>query len=110
MPLRHTTEFPKRFLNAFTQGLERFRETQRDRFDVAVGQHAVKERVIETRSSDLQVQTIHHREVASGQSCGVMLLWEEDGFAWPMEASPLGDASFEGSSSGVGELARLSLL
>ena len=24
MPLRHTTEFPKRFLNALTQGLERF--------------------------------------------------------------------------------------
>ena len=110
MPLRHTTEFPKRFLNALTQGLERFRETQRDRLDVAVGQHAVKERVIESRSSDLHVQTIHDREVAGGQSCGVMLLWEEDGFAWPMQASPLCHASLEGSSSGVRELARLSLL
>ncbi|MEO8496373.1 MAG: hypothetical protein ABI614_15000 [Planctomycetota bacterium] len=110
MPLRHTTEFPKRLLNAFTQGLERFRETQRDRFDVAVGQHAVKEGVIESRSSDLHVQTIHHREVAGGQSGGVMLLWKEDRFAWPMQASPFGDASLEGSSSGVRELARLGLL
>ncbi|MDA1055745.1 MAG: hypothetical protein O3C40_35570 [Planctomycetota bacterium] len=66
--------------------------------------------MIETRSSDLQVQTIHHREVASGQSCGVMLLWEEDGFAWPMKVSPLCHASLEGASRGVGKLARLSLL
>jgi hypothetical protein len=110
MSLRHATKFPKRFLKAFTQGLERFRETQRDRFDVAVGQHAVKECVIESRSSDLHVQTIHDGEVAGGQSSGVMLLWEEDGFARSMQASPIGDASLEGSSRGVGELAGLSLL
>jgi hypothetical protein len=61
MTLRHTTEFPKRFLNAGTQRFERFGETQGHRLDVAVRQHAMKERVIESVSDDLHakfVQTV----------------------------------------------------
>jgi hypothetical protein len=110
MSLRHSAEFPKRFLNAFTQGLKRFRETERDRFDVAVSQHAMKEPVIESRSSNLHVQRIHNREVAGGQSGRMMKLLKVDRLAWPMQAPPLSYASLKGSASGVGKRAGLGLL
>jgi hypothetical protein len=110
MSLRHTTELPKRFLNPFAECFKRLGETQRDRFDVAVGQHAVKEPVIESLSRDLHVQTIHDREVTGGQSGRMMKLFKVDGLAWSMQASPSGDAAFESSSRGVGELAGLRLL
>jgi hypothetical protein len=110
MSLRHATEFPKRFLNPFAQCFKRFRETQRDRFDVAVSQHAMKEAVIESRSSDLHIQTIHDREVTGRQAGRMMKLFKVNRLAGPMQASPLGHASLEGSSCGVGKFARLSLL
>ena len=58
MPLRDTAKFPERFLNAMTECFKRFRKTQGDRFDVAVGQDAVKQCMVESLSGD-------HRETGT---------------------------------------------
>jgi hypothetical protein len=97
MPLGDTTEFPERFLNAFTERLERFGETERDRFDVAVRQDAVKQSVIESHSGDLDPEIIADGEIACREPSGMMLLGKEDGLARSMESSPLGDPALESS-------------
>lgn len=49
---RHAAEVPKRILDPLAECLEGLRETQRDRLDIAVRQHTVKQRVLEGLSGD----------------------------------------------------------
>ena len=52
---------------AGTERFKRLGKTQRDAFDIAVGQHAVKERVVETLPGDLHTQLVADGEVAGRQ-------------------------------------------
>lgn len=95
VPLRHSAELPERFLDALAERLERFRKTQRDTFHVAVSQHAVKQRVIESLAGDRHAQLIAHGEVARRQSSRPMNLAEEHRLPRPVQAAPSGHASLE---------------
>ena len=110
MPLRHAAEFPERFLNAGTERFKRLGKTQRDGFDVAVGQHAVEECVIETLPGDLHTQLVADGEVAGRQSPRIMFLTEENRLARAMQASPFVDASFKCATRGIWKLINMSLL
>ena len=110
MPQRHATELPERFLNARAQCFKRLRKTKRHTFDVAVRQHAVIERVIESIPGDLHVQLITDREVTGRPSPRMMILAEEDRLARTMKAPPLRHAAFESSPRGIGKLTFVSLL
>jgi len=110
MPLRHATEFPERFLDPCAECLERFAEAKRNRFDVAVGQHAMKQQVVKSLAGDLDTQSVHDRKVAGGQSPGVMLLGKVDWLVGTVQRSPLGHPSFEGAASRIGELTRVLFL
>ena len=110
MPLRDTTEFPERLLNAGTERFKRFRKTQRNTFGVAVGQYAVEECMIESPPGNLDAQFIADCEVTRGQSPTVMLLIKEGDFARPMQTSPLVDATFKCATSGIRKLSFVSLL
>lgn len=110
MPFRHAAELPERFLNAGAERFERFRKAQRHAFDVAPGQHAVKERVIKSLPGDLHTKFIADGEVTGRQSPRMMVLTEENGLARAMQASPFVHASFECSACGIGKPARMRLL
>jgi len=103
MPLRHSTEFPERFLNSGTECFKRFGKAQRHRFYIAVRQDAVVQCVIESCSGDRDPQLIADREVTGRQPSRMMDLAEEDRLAWTVKASPLGHTPFERSSSGIGK-------
>lgn len=103
MPLWHSTEFPERFLNAGTQCFKRFGKAQRHRFHIAVRQHAVVQRVIESRSGDRHLELVADREVTGRQPSRMMNLTEEDRLAWTVQASPFRHTPFERSSSGIGK-------
>ncbi len=72
MPQRHAAEFPERFLNVLTERFKRFGKTERDRLDVAVGQYAVKRRVIEPLAGDFHAEFVADGEVAGRESTGVI--------------------------------------
>lgn len=110
MTLRHTTEFPERFLNAGTQRFERFGETQGHRFDVAVRQHAMKERVIESVSGDLHAKLVANGEVTGCQSPGVVILTEDDSFPRSVKTPPFRYSTFECPPRGIRKLTFVSLL
>ncbi len=110
MPLWHSAEFPEGFLNAGTEGFERFGKAQRHRFHIAVRQHAVVQPVIESRSGDRHLELIADREVAGRQPSGIMNLTEEDRLAWTVKASPFRHTPFERASSGIGKPTGVTLL
>jgi hypothetical protein len=110
MPVRDSAEFPERLLNAGTERFKRLRKTQRDTLDVAVGQHAVEERVVESPPGNPDAQFIADREVTGGQSSTVMFLIKEGDFARAMQTSPLVDATFKCATRGIRELSFVSLL
>jgi hypothetical protein len=102
---RHTTELPKRILNSLAECFEGFGETQRNGFDVAVRQHAVKERVLESRSGNLHVQRIANGEIACRESSRVVILRKENRLVGTVDRSPIGDPSLERSACRILELA-----
>jgi len=104
MLLGDTTELPERVLNSLAECFEGFRKTQRNRFDVTIGQHAVEQRVFEGRPGDLHGQGIADREVAGGEPSGMVILRKEDSLVGPVDRPPLSDPSFERPSRGVFEL------
>jgi hypothetical protein len=101
VPLWHTTELPERFLNALTESFKRFRKTQRDRFHIAVCQHAVEQCVVESRSGDCHAEVVADGEVARSQSARMMNLAEVNRLVRPVKTTPCGDAPFECSPSGI---------
>jgi hypothetical protein len=108
MPFGHAAEFPERFLNTRTERFKRLRKAQRYAFDIAVRQHAVEERVLETLPGDLHPQCVADGEVTGRQSPRMMFLTEENRPARAMQTSPSGDASLERSTSGIREPAFVS--
>jgi len=74
MPLRDAAKLPECFLNAVTERFKRFRKTQRDRFEVAVREYAMKKRMVEGRSSKRHAEFIADGEVARGQPSRMMNL------------------------------------
>jgi hypothetical protein len=110
MQLRHAPELPERFLDAFAEGFERFRKTERDGLDIGVRQDAMKKRVIESRTGDLDPEFIHHGEVTGGDLPGMMLLRKGDGLVGPVGASPEPHAALERPSRGIEMLSRITLL
>lgn len=110
MPPRHAAEFPERFLNALAERFKRFGKTQRNRLNVAVGQHAMKPRVVKPLAGDLHAEPIANGEVAGRQSTGGMHLGEEHRLARPMQTSPLGHPSLERATRRIGKPAGPGLL
>ena len=74
MPLRDAAKLPECFLNAVTERFKRFRKTQRDRFEVAVREYAMKKRMVKGRSSNCHAEFIADGEVARGQPSRMMNL------------------------------------
>jgi hypothetical protein len=110
VPGGYAAKFPERFLNSLTERFERLRKTQRHTFHIAVRQHAVEKRVIESMAGNLHPQFIAHREVTGRQASGVMVLVEEDRLPRPMQAAPLTHAALKRASRGVRKLTRMCLL
>ena len=110
MPLRHSTKFPERFLNACAQRFKGFGKAQRHAFDVAVRQDAVEQRVIKSLSGDLHTQLIAHREVTGGQSSRVMLLIKENRLSGAMQTAPLAHASLKSATCRIRKLSCVTLL
>jgi hypothetical protein len=110
MPLRYATKLPERLLNAGTECLERFRKTEAHAFDIAVRQHAVKERVIESLPANLHAQAIADREVTGGQSTRMMILAEENRLPRTVQTSPPADTPLKRTLRGIRKLACVSPL
>lgn len=110
MPLRDAAEFPERLLNAFAEGFERFGKAQRDRFDIAPGQHAVKQRVVKSFTGDPHAQVVAHREVAGGQPARMVNLPEEHRLARSVKTPPPGHAALERAAIRIRKAARIRLL
>jgi len=107
VPSRSATELPEGVLNSLAECFEGFGETKRHGFNVAVGQHAVKERVFESRSGDLHTEFVADGEVARGEASGVMILGKEYGLVRSVNRSPVGNTTLEGTASGFVKLARM---
>ena len=108
--LRHPAELPKCLLNPFAEGFKRFGEAERNRFDVGVSQHAVKQRVIEPRPGNRHAEFVHHGEVTSGDLCGVMHLREHHRLVGSLRASPQPHPSLKRPPGGIGVLTAILLL
>ena len=102
-----SAEFPQGILQAIGEGLERLRSTERDRFPVRVGEDEVVDHVVERLAREGDAERVHAGEIGGGDVAGVVDLSEDDGLVGPAECPPLTDASFEGASVGVEELARM---
>jgi len=103
----HATELPKGVLNSFTECFERFGETERDGFDIAVSQHAVKKRVLESCSGDPHPEFVADGEVTGGEAARVMVLRKEHRFVRSVNRSPIGDTTLEGAPGRFIKLARM---
>jgi len=110
MPLRHATELPERLLNAGTERLKRFRKTETHTFDIAVRQHAVEERVIESLPANLHVEPVADREVTGRQPTRMMVLAEENRLPRTVQTSPLTDTPLKRPLRGIRKPARVSPL
>jgi hypothetical protein len=110
MPLRNTAEFPEGLLDAGTQRFKRFGKAQRHTFGIAVRQHTVVKRVVESLSGDLHAEFIAHREVTGGDSSRMMLLIKEDRLSGTMQTAPLAHASLKSATRGIRKLSFVSLL
>jgi len=95
---RHAAKLPEGVLNSLAECFKGFGETQRDGFDVAVRQHAVEERMVKSRSGDLDSERVTDREVACGEASWVVILWEENGLVRSVDGSPARDAALESSA------------
>ena len=100
----NATELPERILNSLAECFEGFGETQRDRFDIAIGQDAVKQGVFENGSGDLDAQGVADGEIAGCKPSRVMVLGKEDRFVGSLDCPPIGNAAFECPTGGVLEL------
>ncbi|MEO9764854.1 MAG: hypothetical protein ABJF77_00505 [Qipengyuania citrea] len=58
----------------------------------------MKQRVLENGSGDLHAERIANREIARGESTGVVILREDDGLVGSMNRSPVGDPPLERSA------------
>ena len=103
----HATELPKGVLDSFTECFERFGETERDGFDIAVSQHAVKKRVLESCSGDPHPEFVADGEVNGGEAARVMVLRKEHRFVRSVNRSPIGDTTLEGAPGRFIKLARM---
>jgi|GEM_PF-2286897 len=110
MPLRNTTEFPERFLNPVTERFKRLRKAQRDRFHVAVGQHAVKQNVLKPRSGDRHTEVIADGKVTRSQPSRMMNLPEVHHFVRSVETPPQSHSPLKRAPSGIRKLPGVCLL
>ena len=106
MFLWNAAELPKRFLDSISKCFEGFGETEIHRFDVAVGQHTVEQRMIKLLASDFDMQVIADGEVTGRDASGEVDLAEVDLLVRTGGSAPLGDASLKGSPGGVRETDR----
>lgn len=95
MPFRHPAELPEGFLNSSRKRLERFRETERNRLHVRVGQHAVKQHVIKPQPGDRYPEIVHHGEIAGRQPARMMNLLKHHRLSRTRRAAPAGHPPFE---------------
>lgn len=107
MARRGSAELEEGLLRSLAERFEGLGETERDGLDIGVGQHAVKQRVVESGSGDRDAERVHDGKVASGDLARVVDLREHDRLGWPRGASPVAHAAFEGASLGFGEAARM---
>lgn len=102
-----SAQFPEGILQTVGEGLERLGHAERDRFPVRVGEDEVVDHVFERLAGERDAERVHPREIGGGDVAGVVDLSEDDGLVGSLECPPLTDASFEGASVGIEELARM---
>jgi hypothetical protein len=105
VPRGHAAKLPEGLLNAGTERLEGFRETQRNRLHVRIRQHTVKQGVIKPHAGNLDAQIVHHGEVAGGDSGGMVDLLEHHRLVGTGRASPPSHTPLERPPGRVGKLA-----
>jgi hypothetical protein len=105
MQLRHAAQFPQGVLQAFAEALQAFRETDRSRLPIGVGEHEMIEQVDEGPAVDGHSQIRTVGEVAGRQPTGMMHLGEEDLFGRSTLGPPGLDAPLQGPQLAVGKAA-----
>lgn len=110
VPSRHAAQSPQRFLESSAERLERFREADRDRLPIRVGEREVIQQVVQRLAGDGDAQRIHVREVRCCQIAGVVDLREHDRTPRSMHAAPLAHPPFKRPPLRIGELAGISVL
>ncbi len=76
VPLRYSSQFPERVLQALAQRLEGLRRTECDRLPVRVGQREVIRQMGERLAGEGHPQAVHVREIGGRQVSGAMDLSE----------------------------------
>ena len=107
---RRAPELPKGLLETVAHGLERFRETDRGKLPVRVGEREVIQQMVERLAVDGDPQRIHVREVRSPQPARGMHLRKDDLLVGTMQAAPIADSPLEGPPLRLGESAGIALL
>jgi hypothetical protein len=103
---RHAAQFPQGVLQAFAKTLQAFRETDRSRLPIGVGEHEMIDHMHERTAVDGHAQVGTVGEVAGSQPTGMMYLGEEDLFGRSSLGPPGLDPSLQGPQLAVGEVAR----
>ena len=78
MHLRHAAQFPQGVLQAFAEAFQAFRETDRSRLPIGVGEHEMVDQVVERTAVDGHAQVRTVREIAGRDPTGMMRLGEEN--------------------------------
>ena len=105
MQLRHAAQFPQGVLQAFAEALQAFRETDRSRLPVGVGEHEMIEQVDEGTAVNGHSQIRTVCEVAGRQPTRMMHLGEEDLLGRSTLGPPRLDASLQGPQLAVSKAA-----
>jgi len=103
MPLGNSSQFPQGVLQAFAQTLEAFGEADRAGLPVGVGEHEVRDEVVERLAGDGDLERAHVGEVGGGEPPRLMGLREEHLLGGPFEGAPALDPSLQAPQLDVGE-------
>src|SRR5437660_2027546 len=96
MLLRDPTQLPQRMFDALGERLKALAETERDRFDIGVGEHKVIDQMREGFSSNGNAQITHVRKIGLSSFTWRMDLLKDHLAFWPMQCPPLGDVPTQG--------------
>jgi hypothetical protein len=107
MATRYAAQLPQGRLQPFREGLERLRNTQRDRLPVGVGEHEVVYQVIERLAGDGDRERVHAREVRRGEVARLVDLAKDDRSIRSVQGPPLPHSPLEGPAMGIEKCPRM---
>jgi len=110
VPSRHAAQLPQRFLESAAERLKRFREADRDKLPIRVGEHEVIQQVVQRLAGDRDAQPVHVREVRGRQIARVVDLREHDRPRRSVRAAPVADSPLERPPLRVGKLLGIPIL